>query len=288
MVDALSADLRSRLAVFREHTDVPLSPVAEEAVWRAALERTSSRRGPVFRQAMAFATACAIGAFAVWAGFSSTIPADVEPSPGAAWHREGSKVVVDAGKVRVRAGRRPLAVATPNCDLFVVDARVLFDVSESGTSLYVESGEVEFRDRKLQAGERASVEVAPLRLPSLSPGASRAKIEGCERGGPSEVYEQCLATVALGSELRAETALYELGLLALERGALELALARFRDHQRRFANGAFAPEASIAVMIVHQRTGRFDDARQEAAQFLARFPTDPRAAEVRAWLGRGR
>src|SRR5262245_33464485 len=142
MDDALSADTRGRLAAFRDHTGFPLSSEAEEAVWRAALTRTSRRHVPTFGKMVAFAAACAIGGFAAWTGFTLTRPMEAEATLGAAWHREGSTVAVDIGKVRLRAGKRPLAVATPHLSFTVVDARVLVDVHVAHTAVFVESGEV--------------------------------------------------------------------------------------------------------------------------------------------------
>jgi hypothetical protein len=118
----------------------------------------------------------------------------------------------------------------------------------------------------------AAVELAPSRAPAS---ARSERIDACARLA-GDARRACLAALADGQDLAAETALYA---LARDARAGE-AIARLREYGRRFPRGVFAPEAALLLVDALDRAGAHDEATAAARSFVERFPDDPRAARV--------
>ncbi len=101
----------------------------------------------------------------------------------------------------------------------------------------------------------------------------------CGRVAPGERVG-CLKHEALGSGLSAEAALYELGLVEAKAGNREQAIAAWDESLRRFPDGVLGPEAHLSLLVGLTESRRFGRAIAVAKDFEARFPEDPRRAEV--------
>jgi hypothetical protein len=82
-----------------------------------------------------------------------------------------------------------------------------------------------------------------------------------------------------------ELAAYELGRARRDRGDLAGALAAFRDCRRRFPRGPLRPEVDLSIVELLPRLGRFQEALDESAAFLAAHPRGERTAELRRLRG---
>jgi len=209
----------------------------------------------------------------------------VQASATARWRQEGESVKVERGLVRIRPrGREAVAVVTPQLEAMVQNAAALFDVTARSTVLKAESGEVSWRaagkSGTVQAGQSVTLGLPVARL-SMPPRG--VPLESCTSNPESRAYTACLAKAAEGSGLTAETALYELAVLAHERGELDEATRLFRAYGERFPEGVFAPEASIGLMIDLEQAGKPAEAAAEAARFPVRFSGEPRIEDVRRW-----
>jgi len=270
------------LALLDAAAPKPLTPAKHEAVFRAAAERVHGRRrAPRLVLGVAFVAACLSGVAATTALFERMSAPEIIAAPGAVYTLEGRTLTIVAGHVEVVA-RRPLTVRAGGYDLVLTNARAAFDMTTQGATVFVESGEVVRRDagkaQVLYAGQRLEPPAPPAlpeapELPALTPAHS----ETCAAGG-----EACLGALAGGDGLEAETAVYELGLIAYDRGDAKTALDRFTEYQRRFPDGVLAPEASLGVMLAHTALRDRAAAAAEAKSFVNRFPSDPRVPRVRA------
>ena len=108
-------------------------------------------------------------------------------------------------------------------------------------------------------------------------------IESCRGSVEPAAYRKCLQAAAAGVGLAAEAALFELGMLAHDRGQIGEAVRLFQSYAERFPEGVLAPEASIALMVDLRHSGRLAEATAEAARFPLRFATEPRLDDVRRW-----
>ncbi len=268
------------LTLLAAEAPAPLAPAKHEAVFRAAAAAATGarRRTPRLVVGLAFAAACLLGAVASVALFERATQPEVVASADAVYSLEGRTLTVTAGHVEVHA-RRSLTVRAGSYELVLRDARVAFDVTPQGAVVYVESGEVVQREgatrHTLRPGQRLETAPPPepLALPELTPAHS----DTCAPGA-----EDCLGALAGGDGLEAETAVYELALIAYERGDAAAARDRFAEYQRRFPDGVLAPEASLGLMLAHTALRDRAAAAAEAKSFIAHFPSDPRLPQVRA------
>jgi hypothetical protein len=283
----LSPQTRKALDAFRERTDEPISRLRTASLVKAALG-AHRRRQPVVRNAGLFVAACLVGALgfrAVFERASSTPVEEVQASPSARWQWDGASLKLDSGRARIEPQRqRVVTVVTPELEAVLRSSAAMFDVTEAGTTLVVELGEVTWRadgrSGRLVAGQRLTIATA---TPALSVAPRGPLLEDCAQSAREGSYEDCLVTAARESGLAAETALFELGLLAHERADASEAVRHFRAYGERFPNGAFGPEASIALMLELKAAGQKEAAAAEATRFLARFADEPRAARVQRW-----
>jgi TolA-binding protein len=109
---------------------------------------------------------------------------------------------------------------------------------------------------------------------------------GARRAGDARAAERGYARLARTSGLRAENALFELGLvrLHLENDAGG-ALDAWAEYRRRFPSGQLSAEVDLSVLAALERAGRVVDAVREGESFLARRPSSERAGEVHALVG---
>lgn len=259
----------------------PLARGRHDALFHDAVARARGRRTPRFITGLAFATACLVGAVIV-SSLIHTAPvappaapvAEVMASAGASYSLQGRTLSIQSGRM-VLQPRGPLTVRAGEIELALQGARVAVDVTDLGVVVRVESGEAIVNrngvSTRVAAGEKLEAMSEPL---ALAPVVGHA--EGCGAGD-----EACLGERAAREGLEAETALYELGFLAFERGDARVAVERFREHQRRFPDGVLGPEASVGLMLGLSRLRDGEAASDEAKRFLERFPTDPRAPRIR-------
>ncbi len=84
-----------------------------------------------------------------------------------------------------------------------------------------------------------------------------------------------------GNALSAEAALFSLALLARDmEDRPDEALDYLRAYERRFPEGAFAPEVALGILETIKEQGQSLQAIEAAAAFERRFPGDPRAEDV--------
>jgi TolA-binding protein len=122
--------------------------------------------------------------------------------------------------------------------------------------------------------------------PSTELDAIEARAAAAQRAGDAQTAERGYMELARTSGLRAENALYELGLvrLHLQKDA-EGALETWDEYRRRFPDGQLAPEVDLSRIAALERAGRNDDAVREGEEFLAQRPHSERAGEVHALVG---
>ncbi len=285
----LSPPARSAIDAYGERTSRPPTDAQLDAIWKAAaVAHPRARAAPrrIWVGAVVFAAlAIAVVVRDPWQADAvlhvSPPPEALQPTSTAQWRRDGDAVTLDRGGLRVQPhGDQVFAVVTPQVRVLVQRAAAIFEVGQEATVIAVESGEVEWRAGsrrgRVVAGERVTIAATDSDL-SLPPrGAPLKSCAGAE-------YEACLERASAGSGLVAQTALYELALVAHERGDLSRAMQLFGSYAARFPNGAFGPEASIGLMLDLRATDKAHDARAEALKFGTRFPSDPRAAAVLRW-----
>ena len=279
---ALDADAAAQLQTYARQTNTPLSPGAQARVYLSTVERARNQPQPLWLVGPVFASAVALGAVA-FATFSTPRPA---PAPMVAAAKP-APVVLARGETRYVAGPARAVYQSAQLEVAAQNSTVLFDVSAAGTSVWVESGSVEVRPvsgtpRTVSAGESLfipSAEAAALALESMP-----AEVEGCTAARGTTAWRECLQAQARGHGLTAETALFELSVEAQARRDFAAAEKQLRSYQQRFAQGAFAPEVSMALMRGLRDAGSTAAARAEAQRYLADFGAEPRAADVRRFL----
>jgi outer membrane protein assembly factor BamD (BamD/ComL family) len=102
---------------------------------------------------------------------------------------------------------------------------------------------------------------------------------------PSASASAPAAAAAAASSPRADLD-GELRLLAEARKAMrdgdtERAMKLLEKHQKKHPGGALAEERAAARVLALCQSGKREEARSEAASFLARYPSSPLAARVR-------
>ncbi len=281
---SLSPSAKRALDAFGAQTGGGLSAQRRDDLWRSAVASTAPAARAVLFKVAAFGLSCALGAGVFVALTRPAVP-EVVASPAAQWRQTAGAVVLELGSLRVRPrARASITVTTPQVQAVVGNAAALFEVTPGSTMLNVESGEVAWRapgkNGRLGAGGRITVNGAAAALAVAPRGPP---LESCGGKSDSAEYTGCLETTSHGRGLAAEAALFELGMLAHDRGEVTEAVARFEAYAQRFPDGALAPEASIALMVDLRRSGKLAGAANEAGRFAERFPHEPRAGEVARW-----
>jgi len=282
----LREDAQRALSVFADATSRPLAPSAVARTWERAVERRQARArfvrlGLAFSCSFLAGVALTLGVMG-WAR-RDTPPvspvATVEVVAAGQYSDDGRSIRLERGSLRVKAHGAARELVTHELTVSWSEGRVLVEAAAGRTVLVVEEGSVVYRDasgtHRVDAGQRVVVPVELFVAPSQD-------VAGCE-GLAGGAIDACLQKAAEGAGLAAQTALFERGLRAHEAGEYQRAAALFLEHQRRFPDGVFAPEVSIALMLEHRALGHTDAALAEVAAFLSRFPTDARASDVALW-----
>jgi hypothetical protein len=212
--------------------------------------------------------------------------AGIVAEAGATWSREqDERVALRSGRltISVTTGQR-VHVVTPHAEVEAQQARFLAEVTESGTLVVVEEGEVVLRTpegrRVVRAGESLLWPPAPdipqaLLAEPIDTAPTCAETAGAQRA-------DCLAGEASGDGLDAQAALYELGTLQLATGERQAALDTFRGSLTRFPDGVLHPEVRLALLVELVRARRFSEAAAAARDFEAACVEDPRVGDVAA------
>ncbi len=104
----------------------------------------------------------------------------------------------------------------------------------------------------------------------------------CESMAQLEERLSCLAPIARGADLTAQSALYLRALLERDGGDLAGSLTAAREFKERFPSSLLAPEVALLELELFRRTKRRLKAISAADEFERQFPGDPRAVEVKA------
>ena len=201
-------------------------------------------------------------------------------------------VRLDKGLLAHRPTRStpPVTVVTPDVSIQTNHAQFLADVSDNGTDVSVDEGEVSVRAkdgvvrvlREREAGRWLRVMAA---VPSLTP-VEPTDAPCADLSDSAKVA--CLERETAGSGLAAQAALFELALVKSKRGDSSEAAAVWAQSLARFPEGVLHPEVRLALMLELLKSGRTTEAEAVAAQFLVRCATDSRSADVKALRARMR
>jgi len=267
----------------------PPAPV-NLAGWDLALEVATKKSSRLVPALLAFgaASAVALGAFVLWQKTAEPQITEVlVASQGANWSNTAGQLRLDSGRLELtHALPHPVRVITPQVTIEARNARFAADVTGAGTSVTLFEGELVGRSgdasRALAVGETFSWPATPAIAKSLAaPQAAMEPNKACANSAPGE-RAGCLKHEGAGSGLAAEVALYELGLTQAKAGRLDEAQAAWEESLRRFPDGVLAPEAHLSMLVSLTESRRFERAVAVAKDFEARFPADPRRAEVAA------
>lgn len=226
-------------------------------------------------------------------------------------------VRLSAGKLEAQVVHRApgdrFVVITPQVTVTVVGTRFLVEVDRNTSRVLVHEGVVRVRGASgvevtLHQGEQvrsdderfralAAIPPSPMEPPPAPKPIYAAPLEihaslpqvakpgsvstRCDREPATGARLACLEKLSGGSGLAAQTALYALALTEADQGMD--ARARWKEYQRRFPDGVFAPEVSLCLMSAQFAQGQRTEALGEAEAFLHRFPDDARARQVAAW-----
>jgi hypothetical protein len=101
------------------------------------------------------------------------------------------------------------------------------------------------------------------------------------RAGNALEAEQCFEQQALGDNLTAEVALYELARLRRDMlGKPAVALTALDEYGRRFPHGHLSPEVQFSRLELLQRLGRSAEVLRASAELLASSSGTERAPEI--------
>ncbi len=192
---------------------------------------------------------------------SRTVEREVRPDENARWVETApGEVSLQSGRLAVTAAAN-IKVTTPELSLHSQNARFLAEVTENGTTIWVEEGEVVARTR---TGQRTVKAGESTTWPP-------------ERTAPIEAPPP---PIAGDDALEVQSSMYERGLAAAKRGEHEAALAAWRESLTRFPDGVLHPEVRLALFRELLRTRRFNDAREVGQGFVRECSDDPRRSEV--------
>ncbi len=192
--------------------------------------------------------------------------------------------------------KRGLQLQTPHLSAAVRAVSFFVEVAGERTTLFVTQGEAWVGKVRLHLLGGQSIRSDDPRLvpapptpspgapsPRASPGATRPDLpDRCSRFPTSEARFDCYLEVSMGSDQMAQNALFELGVIeSEERHDGPSAIVTWGAYLKRFPRGALAPEASFSILSEYLAERRAPEALNEAALFVARFPTDSRGDEVR-------
>ena len=198
------------------------------------------------------------------------------------------KIFLDRGelyaRIQKRDGGAPLIVVTPHLQVVVASGQFRLGVEVQSSTVNLELGgvKVEHEGRSVVLAPGQRIKSDDLRLRPMTKEVTKARStlnsDACAELAPNEL-KKCYASEARGGGLRAQNALYTLGLLAREEGDSAGALSIWRSYQRRFPDGVLAREAAESILGELVSQGRNKEALVEAERYP--FRPDGRSAEVR-------
>jgi FecR protein len=171
-------------------------------------------------------------------------------------------------QLRIRRGTATVEVeALQKGDSFVVQTRH-FRLEVIGTRFSVSSddrcSQVRVREGEVRIVERATSRAQVLGANMERSICSRSRVsQGLGKGGV--LVQEALNLLSADRDLARADSL----------------LRRYLEH---YTDGPFAEEALFHLIHVKSRRGQRVEARKQAAEFLRRFSSAPRAARVRTWL----
>ncbi len=198
------------------------------------------------------------------------------------------KIFLDRGEMVARIQKRdrgaPLIVVTPHLQVIVASGRFRVEVEVQSSTVNLQEGalsvERQGRNVVLESGEKIESDDSRLQ-PRMKEVAAASPAENADVCAELAVEEEkkCYQDETHGSGLRAQNALYTLGLIAKEEGNSAGALSYWRTYRQKFSDGALAREAAEGILSELLRLGRNHEALVEAERFP--FRSDERSAEVR-------
>jgi hypothetical protein len=269
---------------------VPPRPL-DLATWGAVLRRAARppsawARVPAFFGAAAVGALLMLGALRLGALAPASAPL-VVATDGTRWTTRGDgSLFLTAGRLTVdRAAAGRLRLGTPHFELEAVSERTRFlaEVSERGTLLVVDVGEVVARrpglERVVAAGASFTWPPDPNIPQALLAPPRSAEPPRCG-DGDAEARSACLRREAAGEGLDAQAALFELGTWEARAGRSGAAIDAWRASLRRFPGGVLHPEVRLSLLVELVRARRFAEALGLARDFEAACADDPRAGDV--------
>jgi hypothetical protein len=205
-------------------------------------------------------------------------------------------LVIRTGSIEVhpRSAQQAIAVHTPSLEARVEAEVFQVKVAAEVTTLSIGEGQA-WVGKTVHLHRHETIRSDDPRLkqraPPPSPAAPAAQVAPavppapCAPAGSVADRSACLAQRAQGSDLAASNALFELGMLQVdELHAGAQGVESFQTYEARFPNGALVSDAAFAALSELIAEHRSSEAQRQAELFLARFPHDARAGEVRARL----
>jgi hypothetical protein len=156
-------------------------------------------------------------------------------------------------------------------------------VAPSPADATAPAGEVTLRAPALGAAPSTRApEARPGAAPAAAPFAKERGAAGVHKALPPLGKPAPLASVS--STLSAEVAALDYALAAAQRGDNDEALRRIALYHRNFPEGVLRADADAAAIEMLSAAGRSTAAARLAERFLANYPNDPHAANVRRSL----
>ncbi len=206
---------------------------------------------------------------------------------------------------------RPVTIVTSELRIVVLGTRLDVLAQEGRTHVELLEGKIRLergsRSATLHAGEsidsgdirllplafdseaspaRDALRLAPIAKaarPRLKPSLSAsAKFRACERLDTPRLRIDCLTPISLGTNITAQSALYSIALQHKQIGERGDALGATARFEERFPSSFLAPEVSLLKLELIASERQREKAIVLCDEFLARFPDDPRNAEVAA------
>lgn len=261
----------------------PLDPSARAALRGALLRRVApAPRSGRLVLAAAFALSLLLGigvTLRFWGPSAAEGPLQLAFSPDAVQRAHSpSNVELRAGTVDLKNRTpTPMVVQTPDLEVAVLAGHVAVEVVNGRSMVTVFEGSAQVRrdgvEVQVRAGEHLTGDDARFERPRLLPPQVGASDGACET-------RDCLERAAEGDDVRAQTALMRLGLMAMAQHALPTAEAWARRSLARFPDGVLAPEAHLMVLGVLAEQRRDAEATVEANWYLAHAGDSPMAPQV--------
>ncbi len=254
-----------------------------------------------------------------WNGIEIPEIGTFESSPGSEVvlrdRPEERQIELGPGRYRAailrQAKDRPVVLITPHLRVVVLGTRLEIEVAAPSTRVGLIEGSVRVEGdggaAVLAPNESIRSDdprlAAPLGVPSRAQNLSLERPEAqakrsarrlperslpsaprpprCEEQADREEALDCLGARAAGDDLSSQNALYTMGLLmqASPKGQGR-ALETFELFERRFPEGALAPEAASKRLEILIKLGRHAEAIEAASRFEGKYPGDPRTPRV--------